>query len=107
VKLSVVYPQPPDRVWLALASADALAEWLMPNDCVPRVGHRFHFRARPAPGFDGIVRCTVMAIVGKRRLRVLTKITAAARNGIEGCDVDTTRLWRVLNRLWGRAATGR
>ena len=63
-----VYPHPPERVWGALTDPRALAEWLMPNDFAPRVGHTFQFRTRPQPGFDGIVHCTVLELDPPRRL---------------------------------------
>lgn len=68
IDATVVYPHPVDRVWAALTSSDALAAWLMPNDFEPAVGHRFTFRTKPAPGFDGIVRCTVLEIDPPRRM---------------------------------------
>ena len=34
----------------------------MPNDFVPEVGSSFTFRTEPGPGFDGIVRCEVLAL---------------------------------------------
>ena len=43
VTLEVIYPYPPDRVWRALTDRRVLAQWLLPNDFEPRVGHRFHF----------------------------------------------------------------
>jgi uncharacterized protein YndB with AHSA1/START domain len=62
IDATVVYRQPPDRVWAALTSSEALAAWLMPNDFVPAVGHEFTFTTKPAPGFDGIVRCRVLEL---------------------------------------------
>jgi uncharacterized protein YndB with AHSA1/START domain len=59
---TVHYPHPPDRVWQSLATTEALAAWLMPNDFQPKLGHRFTFRTKPRPGFDGIVRCEVLEI---------------------------------------------
>jgi len=56
------YPHPPARVWMALTDSDALARWLMPNDFRPHVGHAFTMRTKPAPGFDGIVRCEVLEL---------------------------------------------
>ncbi len=53
---------PREAVWAALTDREALAEWLMPNDFAPRVGHRFTFRTKPAPGFDGIVHSEVLEI---------------------------------------------
>jgi uncharacterized protein YndB with AHSA1/START domain len=64
----VVYPFPPERVWLALTDPGLLAQWLMPNDFAPRVGHTFTFRTDPAPGFDGVVRCEVLEVEAPRRL---------------------------------------
>lgn len=34
----------------------------MPNDFEPKVGHKFNFRTKPAPGFDGIVHCEVLKL---------------------------------------------
>jgi uncharacterized protein YndB with AHSA1/START domain len=33
-----------ESLWAAIATSAALAEWLMPNDFEPKVGHRFEFR---------------------------------------------------------------
>ena len=52
-----IYPHPPERVWAAITSSEAMSQWLMPNDFQLVVGHRFQFRTKPAPGFDGIVHC--------------------------------------------------
>ncbi len=65
---TVDYPHPRERVWRALTTREALAQWLMPNDFVPQVGHRFEFRTDPAPGFDGIVRCEVLELDPPRRM---------------------------------------
>lgn len=63
-----VYPHPPEHVWRALTDSQAMAEWLMPNDFKPQVGNRFQFRTKPAPGFDGIVRCEVLELEPPRKL---------------------------------------
>jgi uncharacterized protein YndB with AHSA1/START domain len=68
IDATAVYPHPIDRVWAALTSSEALAAWLMPNDFAPEVGHRFKFRTRPAPGFDGTVRCQVLELEPPRRM---------------------------------------
>jgi uncharacterized protein YndB with AHSA1/START domain len=62
------YQHPPERVWRALTNARALAAWYMPNDFQPVVGHRFTFRTEPAPGFDGMLHCAVIASDPPRRL---------------------------------------
>ena len=68
IDLSASYPFPPERVWAALTSSEALAAWLMPNDFAPVKGHRFTFRTKPAPGFDGIVHCEVLELDPPRRM---------------------------------------
>jgi uncharacterized protein YndB with AHSA1/START domain len=60
--LEATYPHPPALVWEAITDPVALAEWLMPNDFRAVVGHEFQFRTKPAPGFDGIVRCRVLTV---------------------------------------------
>jgi uncharacterized protein YndB with AHSA1/START domain len=52
VRLERVYLHPPELVWRALTDREVLAEWLMPNDFAPVVGHTFTMRTDPGPGFD-------------------------------------------------------
>jgi len=68
IDLTATYPHPIDRVWAALTSSEALEAWLMPNDFQPLIGHRFTFRTKPAPGFDGIVRCEVLELEPPNRI---------------------------------------
>lgn len=63
IRREVVFPQPLEKVWRAIASSAALAEWMFPNDFEPRVGHHFTFRVPPNPkvNFDGlVVSCEVL-----------------------------------------------
>jgi uncharacterized protein YndB with AHSA1/START domain len=62
IVMEKVFDYPPDRVWRALTDSSALADWLMENDFQPVLGHEFTFRTKPAPGFDGIVRCRVTVL---------------------------------------------
>jgi uncharacterized protein YndB with AHSA1/START domain len=65
----IVYPHPPERVWKAITEPRLMALWLMEVDGFePRVGCRFRFRTRPAPGFDGIIECEVLEVDPLRRL---------------------------------------
>jgi uncharacterized protein YndB with AHSA1/START domain len=64
----MTYPHPPENVWEALTHAEAIAQWLMPNDFLPRVGHRFQFRTKPRPGFKGVIQCEVLEVVRPERL---------------------------------------
>lgn len=70
IRRELVFPQSREDVWRALTDSAALAEWLMPNDFEPRVGHRFTFRTQPNPqaGFDGIVHCEVLECAPPSRL---------------------------------------
>ena len=68
LRFEAQYPYPRERVWVALTDPVAMADWLMPNDFKAELGHEFTFRTRPAPGFDGIVRCEVIEIWRPRML---------------------------------------
>jgi uncharacterized protein YndB with AHSA1/START domain len=82
-------PHPPGRVWRALTDPERLARWLMPNDFVPAIGHRFTFRTDPVPGtdFDGVVTCVVLALEPERRLRI---------GWAGGPGIDTTVTWTLV-----------
>jgi uncharacterized protein YndB with AHSA1/START domain len=62
IRREITFPQSPEDVWRALTDSAVLAEWLMPNDFEPRVGHRFTFRSEPNPqaNFDGVIHCEVL-----------------------------------------------
>src|SRR5579859_271522 len=68
VRMDVVYPHAPDRVWRALTDRRALAQWLMPNDFEPQLGHRFQFRPRTREDGSGPVQCEVTELEAPRRL---------------------------------------
>jgi uncharacterized protein YndB with AHSA1/START domain len=68
IEIETFYPHAPDRVWRALTDPAALADWLMENDFVPKLGHKFQFRAKPQPGWRGIVDCEVVALDEPKRL---------------------------------------
>jgi uncharacterized protein YndB with AHSA1/START domain len=60
--IEVDYPleHPPQEVWRLLTDPRLLAMWLMPNDIVPAVGHKFNFRTKPMGDWDGVVDCEVL-----------------------------------------------
>ena len=94
IKKRVRYRHPPDRVWKALTTREALAVWLMPNDFEPRVGHEFNFRTDPAPGFDGIVHCEVLELDEPRRMvwswrggNIDTRVTFELRPTAQGTEL--------------------
>ncbi len=61
-------PHAPAKVWRALTESKLVASWLMQNDLVPVVGHRFQFRSQPMPGWDGVVHCEVLEVRPHERL---------------------------------------
>ena len=62
IQLDITYDHPVEDVWEALTNKEAMSEWLMPCDIKPVVGHRFQFKTKPYPGFDGIVNCEVLVV---------------------------------------------
>ncbi|MEI6665192.1 MAG: SRPBCC domain-containing protein [Chloroflexota bacterium] len=68
VTRDLTYPQPPPVVWKALTDTNALADWLMPNDLKPEVGHAFDFRGQPYGDWDGVIHCAVLESVPNERL---------------------------------------
>lgn len=65
---TVTYPQPVEAVWKALTTRELLSQWLMENDFHPEVGRSFRLRARPMPGWDGVVDCKVLELVAQTRM---------------------------------------
>ena len=55
-------PHKPEKIWRALTQGDLVKEWLMDNDFAPSIGHEFNFRSAPMHGWDGIIRCEVLAV---------------------------------------------
>jgi uncharacterized protein YndB with AHSA1/START domain len=51
-------PFPPEKVWRALTQPHLIAEWLMKNDFMPVVGHRFNLRG----DWGGVLDCEVLAV---------------------------------------------
>lgn len=68
IKIERFYPYPIEVVWNAIASSEALSEWLMPTDFKLEKGFEFTFRTKPQPGFDGIVKCKVIDFAVPERL---------------------------------------
>jgi len=58
----------PEKIWRALTEGRLIEEWLMTNDFLPVVGHRFTFRAAPVPGWSGIIESEVLVVEPHVRL---------------------------------------
>ena len=84
----VRFAHPVDRVWEAIVDRSALAQWLMPNDFEPRVGHRFHLDGGPP---RGLVEAEVLDLDPPRRIQwrwmidgIPTTVTITLRADAEG-----------------------
>jgi uncharacterized protein YndB with AHSA1/START domain len=63
------YPYSIEQVWEALTDPTALADWLMPGDFKPVVGHKLQFRCgEPHPEFDGSIDVQVLETNKPNRL---------------------------------------
>lgn len=63
-------PHSPEKVWEFLTDPELLAQWLMPSDFKPIIGHKFQFGTKPKLklGFDGRIYCEVLEIVQHKKL---------------------------------------
>jgi uncharacterized protein YndB with AHSA1/START domain len=52
------FPHPPEKLWRALTQPHLIAEWLMPNDFAPEVGHHFQMKGE----WGGTLECEVLEI---------------------------------------------
>ncbi|HEX4019552.1 MAG TPA: SRPBCC domain-containing protein [Acidobacteriaceae bacterium] len=86
--------EPPAKVWRALTEPKLLAVWLMQNDIVPIVGHRFNFRAQPVGDWNGVVDCEVLEVVPERKL-VYTWNGGSDKNLEFGHRIETTVTWTL------------
>jgi uncharacterized protein YndB with AHSA1/START domain len=68
LRKEVWFPRSQADVWVALTDPQALADWLMPNNFRPEVGHVFRFHVDPMPGFSGISECRVLEVAAPSRL---------------------------------------
>ena len=68
LRKEVFYPYPREKVWAALTTPQALAEWLMPNDFEPVVGKRFQFRVDGMMNYSGITDCEILEVEPPERL---------------------------------------
>ncbi len=69
LRKSYFYPYAPEKVWLAITDPHAMAEWLMPNDFKPEVGHRFRFQTDTTKSCgDNHTECEVLEVDPPNRL---------------------------------------
>ncbi len=69
------YPHPVERVWRAVTDPELIPRWTAtgagarPEGFALEVGNEFRFVAKPVPGWNGIVRCTVLDVDAPHLLR--------------------------------------
>ncbi len=68
IRYEKTYQYPPEKIWKLISDSQILSEWLMPNDLLPVVGHKFTFKTKPGPGFDGIVYCEILEAIPNEKL---------------------------------------
>jgi uncharacterized protein YndB with AHSA1/START domain len=82
------YPHPPELVWRAITTPEALGAWLMKNDLrAAAPGERFRFTDRPRPFWDGICECEVAEADAPRRFAVAW--------GVGGKGAPSTVSWTL------------
>lgn len=58
--LEQTYPYAIEHVWEALTNPAAVADWLMPGNFKPVVGHKLQFHCEPHPEFDGTIDIEIL-----------------------------------------------
>ncbi|QIG93237.1 MULTISPECIES: SRPBCC family protein [unclassified Bradyrhizobium] len=94
ITVEKVLPYAADKIWRTLTTSDLLVKWLMPNDFVAVVGHRFNFRTRPIGDWDGVVHCEVLDCDSPRLLRYSWK-GGADTNPEYGSKLDSVVTWTL------------
>jgi uncharacterized protein YndB with AHSA1/START domain len=88
LRLDFDFAAPPEKVWRALTEKELVTKWLMPNDMVATVGHKFQFRSEPYGKWNGIVDCEVLEATPPKRLRL-------AWGGVPGVGPATVVSWTL------------
>jgi len=70
IKHRLFYQHSPSEVWEYLTNSELMAQWLMPNNFLPKLGHDFTFNIKPIPSFDfdGIIYCKVLELSPYKKL---------------------------------------
>lgn len=93
IRQQFVYEHPAKDVWEFLTRPDLLAQWLMPTDFIPLVGHKFTFTTRPLPQLasDGICYCEVLELLPLKKLTYSWKTGP----GDGSISLDTIVTWTL------------
>lgn len=93
IRHQFTFIQPPKVVWEYLTNSELLAQWLMPNDFKPVVGHKFQFGAKPKfkLGFDGRIYCEVLEVLPYKKLVYSWKGGLSKENPL----LNSTVIWTL------------
>lgn len=93
------FAQPLEIVWEYLTDSELLAQWLMPNDFKPVVGHRFQFGTKPKLklGFDGRIYCEVLEVIPYEKLVYSWKGGLSKENP----SLDSIVVWTLIPTAGG------
>jgi uncharacterized protein YndB with AHSA1/START domain len=96
IQQSFFFSHKPEVVWEYLTTAELLAQWLMPNDFQPVLGHEFRFTTKPLPifDFDGICYCRILEIVPFKKLTYSWK----GGPGDGKINLDTLVEWNLIEK---------
>jgi uncharacterized protein YndB with AHSA1/START domain len=61
-------PHPPEKIWRAFTEGPLIKEWLMENDFQPVVGHKFSFRSKPVPNWNGVIESEVLVLEPNKKI---------------------------------------
>jgi uncharacterized protein YndB with AHSA1/START domain len=101
IKLEWLYLHNVDVVWHCLVTSDLIAQWLMANDFLPIVGHKFRFTAKPMPGWCGIVECEVLEVAENKKLSY-----SWVSGPVPGSkDISTVVTWKLKQERDGTLLT--
>jgi len=95
IKHRFFFPHPIEIVWDYLTKPELLSQWLMENNIQPVIGHKFQFRAKPAPQieFDGMVYCEILEIEPLKRLSYSWNCSPT----IIGYKIETVVAWTLAS----------
>lgn len=85
---------PGETIWQALTEPDLIAQWFMPNDFAPEVGHKFTFRTEPVGSWDGVTEGEVLAAEPYWRLQYSWRGGSHELEGF-GRYIDTVLTWTL------------
>lgn len=68
ITFEIKYNFPITEVWKAITDKKAMSEWLMPCNIEPVIGHKFQFKTKSSPVFNGIIDCQVLEVIDKELL---------------------------------------